>query len=71
MITVSNKETAHKSRMLKSEAILLVEAGTHHFVKKGSFKRQEKDAAKIANRAARKSVFGAKHMRRCRATKTA
>lgn len=50
IITVSNKETAHKSRMLKSEAAALVEAGTHHFVKKGSFKRQEKDAAKMANR---------------------
>lgn len=50
IITVSNKKTAHKSRMLKSEAIPLVEAGTHHFCKKGSFKRQEKDAAKMANR---------------------
>lgn len=71
IITVANKETGRKDRMLKSEATLLVEAGTHHFVKKGSFKRQEKDEAKMANRAARKSIFGAKHRRRYEATKMA
>lgn len=71
IITVSNKETARKDRMSKSEATALVEAGTHHFVKKGSFKRQEKDAAKIANRPARKSIFGAKHRRRYEQAKIA
>lgn len=62
IITVANKETGKKDRMSKLEAQALVDNGTHHFSTKGAYKRQEKDAAKMATRAKRKAIFGAKHV---------
>lgn len=64
IITVANKETGRKDRMGKLEAQTLVDNGTHHFSTKGAYKRQTKDEAKMAVRAKRKAIFGARYMRR-------
>lgn len=64
LVTVAQKSTKIKSRVPKSQAEMLVSIlGTHHFVRKGAFKRQEKDLAKALNRAKKRSIFGAKIVR--------
>jgi len=70
LVTVAQKSTKHKSRVQKHKAEMLVSIlGTHHYCRKGAFKRQEKDLAKALNRAKKRSIFGANIVRKYKATK--
>lgn len=70
VITVAHKVTKEKSRMRKDKAEMLVSIlGTHHYCRKGAFKRQEKDNAKALNRAKKRSIFGANIIRKYKAKK--
>lgn len=65
LVTVAHKVTKQKSRTPKHKAEMLVSIlGTHHYCRKGAFKRQEKDLAKATNRAKKRSIFGAKIVRK-------
>jgi len=65
LVTVAHKVTKDKSRTPKHKAEMLVSIlGTHHYCRKGAFKRQEKDLAKAANRAKKRQIFGANIVRK-------